>query len=277
MTLTRIGAHLRHGALPIAAVLSLALVAALACTSDPDDTPSTSGATDVAMAAGADAMRLSGSADGASQGIWVTGAGRVSVTPDMATLRLGVQADADTVSDAMSDAAQSMQALIDALTDAGIDEDDIQTLNFRVSPRYEWNDRLRRNEMVGFSVSNTVSATVRDLDSVAEVIDAAVRAGGDHSRVDGLSFGVEDRADAEREARQLAVNAALEQAAQLASAAGVALGAPFYMAESGAAPVAEGQPELLSRAVAFDTAVSTPILSGEQDIIIYVRVGYEIG
>ena len=60
-----------------------------------------------------------------------------------------------------------MQAIVDSLTGAGIDEDDLQTLRFNVSPRYEWNDFARRSEMVGFTVTNTVRATIRDLDTIA--------------------------------------------------------------------------------------------------------------
>ena len=133
--------------------------------------------------------------------------------------------------------------------------------------------------MVGFSVTNTVRATVRDLDTIADVIDGAVSAGGDNARVDGLSFGVDDTAEAERGARELAMAAALEQATQLASSAGVELGGPFSISESGAAPLAQDSPQL-ARSVALmatDQAVSTPILAGEQDVVIYVRVGYEIG
>ena len=115
--------------------------------------------------------------DRSTDGIWVTGAGRVSVTPDIATLRIGVETSAETVGEAMSEAANSMQAVIDSLTASGIEEDDIQTLTFNVSTQYEWNDTLRRSEMVGFTVTNTVRATVRALDTIADVIDGAVGAG----------------------------------------------------------------------------------------------------
>ena len=132
--------------------------------------------------------------------------------------------------------------------------------------------------MVGFTVTNTVRATVRDLDTIADVIDGAVSAGGDNARVDGLSFGVDDTAEAEREARELAMTAALEQATQLASSADVELGEPFHISESEAAPIAQDMPEMMrSTALMADGAASTPILAGEQDVVIYVRVGYEIG
>ncbi len=269
MTFTQILTAVRRPAALVLVLLALAMTASLACAAeneDSDETPmmNRDGATVVL--------------DRSTDGIWVTGAGRVPVTPDIATLRIGVETNAETVGEAMAEAASSMQAVIDSLTAAGIDEDDIQTLTFNVSTQYEWNDRQRRSEMVGFAVTNTVRATVRDLNTIADVIDGAVQAGGDNARVDGLSFSVDDTENAEREARALAMEAAREQAGQLASLAGVELGEAFFVSESGAAPIGQDSPEML-RAMAgmeSDEAMSTPILAGENDLVIYVRVGYAI-
>ena len=257
------------------AVLLLALAAVLAatsaaCQSDDDDAEHSG----QAGAAGASVVL-----DRSTDGIWVTGAGRVSVTPDIATLRIGVETTADTVSEAMSEAGASMQAVVESLTASGIGEDDIQTMTFSVSTEYEWNDMLRRSEMVGFTVTNTVRATVRDMSTIAGVIDGAARAGGDNARVDGLSFSVEDTEEAEVEARGLAMEAAQEQAGQLASLAGVELDEPFFISESGAAPLSQDTPELMRSTALFadEQAGSTPILTGENEIVIYVRVGYGVG
>ena len=268
MTFDTIFRRIRVPAALVLVLLAAAVAVSAACGSDNDDDDERDddyGATVVL--------------DRSTDGIWVTGAGRVSVTPDIATLRIGVETSDEAVGDAMSEAAASMQAVVDSLTAAGIDEDDIQTLTFNVSPRYEWNDTLRRSEMVGFTVTNTVRATVRALDTIADVIDGAVQAGGDNARVDGLSFSVDDTEDAEREARELAMEAAREQAGQLASLAGVALGSPFFVSESGAAPLRQDTPEMMRTSAMFadEEAASTPILAGENAIVIYVRVGYEVG
>ena len=132
--------------------------------------------------------------------------------------------------------------------------------------------------MVGFTVTNTVRATVRALDTIADVIDGAAQAGGDNARVGGLSFSVDDTEDAEREARELAMEAAREQAGQLASLAGVELGPAFFVSESGAAPLGQDSPDMMRTMAVMesDEAMSTPILAGENDVVIYVRVGYAI-
>ncbi len=264
----------RSDALLLTVVLALVISAAFACTieSTNDTTEEDTGGT-TSMTGGSAVTSL----DRSTEGIWVTGTGRVSIEPDIATVRLGVEATRDTVSEALSEAAQSMQTIVYTLTAAGIDEKDIRTLNFTVAPQYKWSDELGRSETIGYIVRNTVRAIVRDLDSLEDVIDEAIRAGGDDARFDDLSFGVDDRADAEREARDLAMAAALEQATQLASSAGVSLGDPFYVAES-AAPIAQNISEMARSLLAYGDSASagTPILSGEQDIVIYVRIGYEM-
>ncbi|MYD35583.1 MAG: DUF541 domain-containing protein, partial [Dehalococcoidia bacterium] len=267
MTFTSIFKRIRKPAFFVVVLLAVAMAASLACDNDNDDDERDDDYRDTVVL------------DRSTDGIWVTGAGRVSVTPDIATLRIGVETHAETVGEAMSEAATSMQAVIDSLTAAGVNEDDIQTLTFNVSTRYEWNDRQRRSEMVGFTVTNTVRATVRALDTIADVIDWTAQAGGDNARVDGLSFSVEDTEDAEREARQLAMEAAREQAGQLASLAGVELGEAFFVSESGAAPRGQDAADMMRTMAVMesDEAMSTPILAGENDIVIYVRVGYGIG
>ena len=267
MSFSFIYERMRRPALLVLVLLAVALVASLACDTDDDDDYERDGE-----------YRDTVVLDRSTDGIWVTGAGRVSVTPDIATLHIGVETHAETVGEAMSEAASSMQAVIDSLTAAGVNEDDIQTLTFNVSTRYEWNDRLRRSEMVGFTVTNTVRATVRALDTIADVIDGAAQAGGDNARVGGLSFSVDDTEDAEREARELAMEAAREQAGQLASLAGVELGPAFFVSESGAAPREQDTADMMRTMAVMesDESMSTPILAGENDVVIYVRVGYGI-
>ncbi|MCY4576358.1 MAG: SIMPL domain-containing protein [Chloroflexi bacterium] len=266
MTFTHIFQGIRGPAALMLVLLAIAVIATAACAANEDDAESDddNGATVIL--------------DRSTDGIWVTGAGRVSVTPDIATLRIGVETSGETVGAAMSEAASSMHAVVDSLTASGISEDDIQTLTFNVSTQYEWNDTLRRSEMVGFTVTNTVRATVRALDTIADVIDGAVNAGGDNARVDGLSFDIDDRIEAEREARELAMHIALSHATQLASLAEVELGEPFYVSESGAAPLSQDTPEMMRTTSAFadDEMASTPILAGENEVVIHVRVGYAI-
>ena len=71
-----------------------------------------------------------------NSGVWVTGRGEATSAPDLAILNLGIEALADTVSEARAQAAAAMQGSVTALQANGIAERDIQTSFFNISPRY---------------------------------------------------------------------------------------------------------------------------------------------
>ena len=65
---------------------------------------------------------------------------------------------------------------------------------------------------MGYTASNSVNATIRDLDKAGATIDAATKAAGDDARVNGISFSLSDPTAAGGEARALAVARAKVQA-----------------------------------------------------------------
>ena len=73
--------------------------------------------------------------EGASTGISVQGTGKISGTPDTLTISFGVTVREDSVTAAVSGAAQSADAVITALTAAGIAEEDILTENYSIFPQ----------------------------------------------------------------------------------------------------------------------------------------------
>ncbi len=205
-------------------------------------------------------------------GISVNGEGEVTVSPDLALLRLGVEAKASTVLQAREDAAQAMDAIMKALTAKGVDKKDIQTQRFNVYPYSESN--IRGVVEKGFRVANVVVAKVRKIDDVAEIIDAAVLAGGDLTRVESLTFTVDDPTPFEAQAREKAIADAKAKAERLASLANVKLGKPTYISEDGGfMPV----PYAYEAAIAGKGAEApTPISPGEIEVQINVQVTYAI-
>ena len=92
--------------------------------------------------------------------IWVSGQGKVAIEPELAVLDLGVEVTMETVASARDEAATSMEAVMSALKSNGVEEKDIQTRNFDIRPRYEWQEvvengtRSSRDVLVGYRVSN---------------------------------------------------------------------------------------------------------------------------
>lgn len=212
------------------------------------------------------------SADGATSGINVSGSGSVFGEPDVAILSLGVEAEADSVGEAREQAAGSMDAMLNALRNGGVEDDDIQTSRFSVQPRYDFQEG--RQELIGFVVNNLVTVKIRSIDDTGDLIDAAVAAGGDLSRVDNLRFTIDDPTALEDEARQLAMEDAKSKADTLAEAGGVDLGSPISISESGGVLPDVFRGDFFAEAV--QDAGGTPIETGELEVQVQVQVLYAL-
>ena len=206
--------------------------------------------------------------------IHVTGSGSVVGEPDIATLRLGVSVEKETVAEAREAAAAAMTGVIASLKANGIADNDIQTERFSIHPEYDYTEN--RRVLRGYRVNNTVSAKVRELEDLSEVIDSAAEAGGDIVVVNSIQFMIEDATALQTQARGLAVKNAEAKAQTLAEASGVKLGKPVAITETvsgGGPPIAFAR----SEEFAADSArSSTPIEAGELTIVVNVTVVYEI-
>jgi uncharacterized protein YggE len=209
-------------------------------------------------------------------GIWVTGTGDVTVTPDISTLRLGVSSQAVTVDEAQSQAIEAMNKVMQALEDSGVDKKDIQTQYYNISQVTEWDQIKNENKVVGYQVTNTVTAKVRDVDKTGTIIDDVVRAGGDLTRIDSISFSVDDPSIYYEEAREKAMADAKERAENLAKLGGVNLGKPIYISESTVTPYPIYKSITVEAGMAVPAPAPTPISAGEQEVTINVQVVYDI-
>ena len=208
-------------------------------------------------------------------GIWVSGTGEVTVTPDIASLEVGIEVQEVSVGQAMDKASEAMDKVMNTLTEKGVAEKDIRTRRFRVRQRTSWDDQRQQEVIIGYRVTNTVTAKVRDVDETGTIIDAVARAGGDYIRINSISFTVDDPTAYHEEAREKAMADAEAKAKQLADLSDVKLGKISYISEGGLAPV--------PRALYVETmpmpapaAAPTPISPGETEIRLSVQVAYSI-
>lgn len=212
----------------------------------------------------------------ASDTISVSGLGRVVGVPDVASLSLGVSVTSPSVAVARTQAAASMQAVMTALSEQGIADADIQTTHFSIYPEWDWIDG--EQVLQGYEVTNQISVKVQDATTVAAVIDAAVAAGGDDIRFNGLSFDFSDtvRANMERQARKLAVQDMRNKAVQLAQFGGRNIGLLREISETdyGVGAVAEGLERGFAAAMALDA--DTSISPGESEVSVFVTGVYDL-
>jgi uncharacterized protein YggE len=193
------------------------------------------------------------------------------VAPDVADVLIGVMVQKPTVSEAQSAAATSMNAVVAAIKKNGVDDKDIATVNLSLSPVYDYSNGSAP-KLVGQQFSNTVRVTVRNLKSVAGVVDDAIAAGA--TTVGGISFRLGDPKMAQAQARALAMADARAKADALTAAGGVKI--------TGVASISESTVQTNPVPFALDAgvkaaSVSTPIQAGTTDIIIQVSVSYLIG
>ena len=198
-------------------------------------------------------------------------------------LDLGVEVTMETVASARDEAARAMDAVMTALKSNGVEEKDIQTRNFDIRPRYEWQEvvengtRSSRDVLVGYRVSNRLYAKVRDLDGVSTVIDAVITAGGDAIRFRDLTFTVEDTSPLMDQLREDAVNDAKTKARHFADLSGMTLGRPIYMAESGVSgPTSTVIRERVVYEAAALSAPATGVSSGELEVSLSIQVAFAI-
>ena len=202
----------------------------------------------------------------------VAGFGSVSAAPDLAKLSLAVSVTADTVADARETAAEAMTDVRASLKRHRILDSDIATSHFRIHPEYEYGPDGR--DRIGYTVSNGLSVTVRDINKAASVIDDSIAAGGDHLVFNGLSFGLSDTAELETAAREAAVDDMHKKAGQLAEFSDRELGELKTVSEGDLSGPQVPFPAALARSESaqFDT----PISSGEVVVTVIISGVYEL-
>lgn len=202
----------------------------------------------------------------------VTGIGQVNLTPDIAYIYLGVHTEQTTASEAVADNNAQTQKVIAALKKMGVDAKDIRTTNFSIWPSQNYGPDGTPLEMK-YVVDNTVFVTVRDLAKLGDLLDSVITAGA--NTVNSIQFDIADKTAASKEARDLAVKNAQEQAGELAQTAGVKLGEitniSFY--DSSPYPVYD----MYGKGGGGGGEVAAvPIQPGQLTITVSVSVTYEI-
>jgi len=217
---------------------------------------------------------VSGMLTSQQEGIWVTGRGEVSATPDIATVTLGVEAQEETVSLAQVGASDAMDRVMSVLAGRGVADRDIQTQYFNIRRVTRWDREKEQEVVIGYRVTNVVAARIRDMDRVGAIIDAVVEAGGDAVRVEYIEFTVEDPSSYYDDVRREAMADAQARAGQLAELGGVRLGKPTFISEGGIS--VPGSAVAVAKEATGADAPETPISAGEIDISLTVQVVYAI-
>jgi uncharacterized protein len=208
--------------------------------------------------------------------ISVSGTGRVTASPDTASVMFGIESRNKALAVAQDDVTANAESLTAMLLENGVAQDDIMTASYDVFPVNEYD---RNGNLVGldhYQVTMSVSVTVRDLDKVGMLLDQGVTSGA--TFVGGISFYVEDPGPYMSQAREAAVADARTKADQYAQLSGAIITGVFSIQET-SAPMPAAKDYYMEDAVAAspeEASRSVPVSPGTTDIVVMIDVVYTI-
>jgi uncharacterized protein YggE len=253
---------LRKISLAIAALILIAAAGFIAYSSIPSLVPSPavaeSGSLQVATT-GTD-----------NSGISVSGNGKVSVKPNIANSSIGIEVTGTSLADATSQANTKMSAVIGQIKSMGVADKDIQTTNYSVQPLTDQPKQGTAPKITGYRIDNQVNITVRKIDDLGKILDAAVAAGA--NTIYGVSFSIDDPAPYQQQARAAAVKDAMDKASQLAKAGGVTLGKIVSISEGTVSP----RTVFAAAAPSLAGGGAVPVETGEMDITVSVDMRFAL-
>lgn len=210
-----------------------------------------------------------------NRAITVSGESVMRVTPDQARMQLTVSTQGMEPQNVQNENTGHMQAVKAALISLGLAAEDIETVSYRMQPRTEWNNETRTSDFVGWELQHSIQVTTNNLDTVGEILLAAVNAGV--NQVDRVDF---DLSEGTRQSVRdgLLAQAALDakhKATLLASTLSVQLGEVRYMSDT--QPVTTfAKTSALYDTEALRAAAPPPVMPGEVTVSAQVSVEFAI-
>ncbi|MFA6410085.1 MAG: SIMPL domain-containing protein [Candidatus Buchananbacteria bacterium] len=207
----------------------------------------------------------------------ITGQGKVSYQPDIATINIGVQVDKVAKADeALNQLNDKMTKIFQAIQEAGVGKADIQTQNYSLYPQYDYS-KDNNPELAGYNANQIISVKVRNLVDnsglIAKVISQATQAGA--NQINGVSFEASNLNELKQQARLKAIADAQAKKGIIAANLGVRLGKIVGMWEN-VTPMADLSAYGKGGVGGSLNAASPVVPEGSQELIVEVTINYKI-
>ena len=214
----------------------------------------------------------------------VSGEGKIVAIPDIAQFSFSVITEGGKdIAALQQENAQKANRAITLLKDSQVEEKDIKTTSYNLQPRYQYfSCPVSKNssakpcpppEIVGYSISQTISVKIRDFEKTGEILYGIVQ-GGVNSASEP-SFTIDDKTEIENQARQEAIAIAIKKAESIAQAGGFNLGKILSIDEN-SAPIFYRAAKSFGVSAGEDAIISPDIEPGSQEITVSVTISYEI-
>lgn len=214
----------------------------------------------------------------------VAGEGKITAVPDIAQISFSVLTEGNKdLGSLQSQNTEKMNKAIAFLKEQGIEEKDIKTQQYNISPRYQYYSCPSQTyatqpcppaDIVGYSINQNVEVKIRDFAKIGPVLGGLVENGA--NTVSQLAFAIDDPTAVEMEARKEAMEKAKAKAEEIAEAGGFSVGRLLSVDENNYYPRPMMYKETLGMGgVAMDAAAPS-IQPGSQEVTVSVMLRYEI-
>lgn len=201
--------------------------------------------------------------------VTVVGTGQVQGVPDTLTADVGIEFTAPDVTTAMNQTNDRQQAVINALTGAGIDRKDISTTEVTLSPEYNNPEPSGTAAITAYRATNAIAVKIHPADAASRLLALIVGTGGDATRIKSVRYSIADDSQLVKDARSRAFNDAKNRAEQYAQLSGLRLGRVLSISEAtGATPPPVGAPRAMPSMV--------PLEPGQQTVNFSVTAVWEL-
>jgi uncharacterized protein len=202
--------------------------------------------------------------------ISVVATGEATVAPELAIVSFAVSGSGKQLAPTRDDVNKRSSAVLASLRELGIAEGDLNAPDVGIHPEYDFRKGQR---LTGYRVVRQMTAKVRDLEHLGDVLDWLVSAGA--NEVHGAQMSSADPSAAEHEALRSAITAARSKAEALAEAGGVTIaGLAKVEEEPGHGPPVPRMRMMAAGAMAEDAP--TEVAAGDLTVTRQVRAWFEI-
>ena len=153
----------------------------------------------------------------------------------------------------------------------GIADEDVQTSNYLIAPKFNYNEG--KQSLEGYTVTQNLNVKIRKLSKVGEVLSKSTQAGA--NQVNGPTFTIDDPKDLQFEARKKALADANEKARDIAQALGVRIIRVVTFSEASSSQVPMYYRDM-GGSMPSPAGVAPDIQSGTLDVSSRVSVTFEV-
>ena len=202
-----------------------------------------------------------------------SGEGKISAKPDIAVISASILTQATDSKTAQDENSRKSKNVSDFLKKQGIEEKDIKTSGYNISPQCKYPPYGGQPAISGYQVMESYEIKLRDLAKVSVVLDGLVSAGA--NQVNNLGLQIENPDELMAQARQLAIDNARKKAEALEDQIDIKLGRVVNFSEN-----AGGYPMPMyaygMKGEGMGGGGGPDVSLGQNDVVVNITITYQI-